>query len=190
MDGEQIENVLYIASEEFPQPFFNNKDPIAIFQLLRDFRTLLLVLHAAIQIGTGILDRPRGRGRQSSPYVQQALVLMDAWEIVTARQFSADLPLLILKRVPTPKRLDVKDREIITKQPSTNFIRIALRMIDPKIKDAQVFTAIKNALTLRDEIYEFARTNPRKSLAGKLKVLGRFKTRHVPVRKKAAQTAI
>jgi hypothetical protein len=190
MDAEQIKNVLSIATELFPRPFFKNQDPRGIGRLLQDFWKLLLTLHVAIQLGTGIVDRPRHRGRPSSPYVRHVLELMEAWEFVTAEQSWKDSPLLIVKPIPTPKRLEVKDQKIVTKQPSTEFIRIALRMIDPNIKDAQVFTAIKNALSLRDEIYEFIKTKPPKTSIGKLNALDRLKTRRVPVRKKTSQTVI
>jgi hypothetical protein len=190
MDAGELGNVLSIATEVFPRPFFKNQDPMGIFRLLRDFHNLLLTLHAAIQLGTGIDERPPGRGRPSSPYVQPTLKLIEAWEVITAEQSWNDLPLLRVKDVPTPKRLDVRDQKIVTKQPSTEFIRIALRMIDPNIKDAQVFTAIKNALSLRGEINEFIKTRPPKTIIGKLNAVERFQTRRVPVRKKASQAII
>jgi hypothetical protein len=190
MDAEQLESVLSIATELFPRPFFKNQDPIGLYRLLLDFRTLLVTLHAAIQWGTGIVDQPRRRGRPSSPYVNATFKLIEAWEAVTAEQSWKDSPVLVVKPAPTPKRLEVRDRKIVTKQPSTEFIRIALRMIDPDITDAQVFTAIKNALALRDEIYGFIRTKPPKTILAKLNALERFRTGRVPVRKKTSQTII
>jgi len=190
MDAQQLDNILSIATEVFPRPFLKNQDPLKIFRLLQDFTTLLLALHCAIQLGTGVLDQPPRRGRPSSPYVQPTLELIRAWGVVTAEQSWKDSPLWVVKRVPTPKRLEVKDQKIVTKQPSTEFIQIALRMIDPGIKDAEVFTAIKNALSLGDEIYEFIKTKPPKSIAGKLNAFERFKTRRVPVRKKTSQTIL
>ena len=190
MDAQQLENILSIAIEVCPRPFLKNKGPLQIFYLLRDVTTLLLTLHVAIQLGTGKIDQPTGRGRPSSPYVQPTLELIKAWEVLTAEQSWTDSPLWVVKRVPTPKRLEVKDKKIVTKQPSTEFIHIALRMIDQNIEDSQVFTAIKNALSLRDEIYEFIKTKPPKTIVGKLNALGRFKTRHSPGRKKTSQTII
>jgi hypothetical protein len=189
MDAGELGNVLSIATEVFPRPFFKNQDPMGIFRLLRDFHNLLLTLHVAIQLGTGRVDRPPCKGRPSSPYVQLTCELIEAWEVVTAEQTWKGSPLWV-KRVPTPKRLEVKDQKIVTKQPSTEFIRIALQMIDPNIEDAQVFTAIKNALSLRDEIYEFIKTRPPKTIIGKLNALERFQTRRLPVRKKTSQTSI
>lgn len=175
MDGVHLETVLSIASEVFPRPFFENQDLTGFFRLLQDLRMLLLTLHAAIQFGTGIVDKPTHRGRPSSPHVQQALELINAWENVTAERFAEDSPLWLIKRVPTPKREKTDDEEIVIKQPSTEFIQIALRMINPTIKDAQVFTAIKKALAWRDEFCEFARTTPPKSFIAKLEAFERFK---------------
>ena len=70
MDAQQLENILSIAIEVCPRSFLKNKGPLEIFHLLRDVTTLLLTLHAAIQLGTGKIDQPTGRGRPSSPYVQ------------------------------------------------------------------------------------------------------------------------
>jgi len=190
LDGEQLETVLSIAAEISPRPFFENQDLNGFFRLLHDLRTLLLTLHAAIQFGTGIVDQPTRRGRPRSRYVRQALELIDAWENITAEQFAEDSPLWLRKRVPTPKREKTDDKKSVIIQPSTEFIGIALRMIDPKIKDAQVFTAIKNALSLRDTFFEFAQTKPPKSLVRKLQAFERFKVRRAPDRKKADQTTI
>ena len=66
--------------------------------------------------------------------MQPNLKLIKAWEVLTAEQSWTDLPLWVVKRVPTPKRLEVKDKKIVTKQPSTEFIHIALRMIDQNIE--------------------------------------------------------
>jgi hypothetical protein len=61
--------------------------------------------------------------------------------------------------VPTPKKLDVErpkggQPRYETKQPSTEFVRLGLRMIKPAISDSEVFTAIKNALKVRDQLSE------------------------------------
>ena len=73
----------------------------------------------------------------------------------------------------------------MTKQPSTEFIRLALRMINPEIKDSEVFTAIKNALKARDELYEFARRRPPQSFVGLLQAFARFQEQRKQVRKKS-----
>jgi hypothetical protein len=187
MDAGQLGSVLSFATEVFPRPFFKTRDPLGIFRVLRDVRQLLLTLHVAIQIGTGEDDQPRRRGRPSSSYVQQVFELMEAWEVVTAEQlWGEDSPVWVLKRVPTPKKLHVNDKKIVIKQPSTEFIRIALRMINPAITDAQVFTAIKKALSLRDEVHEFIKAGLPKTIAGKLRAFDRFRTRRASVRKRPA----
>ncbi len=176
LDIEQLEAVLLIAGEVFPKPFFEKQDLEGFFRLLDDFGALMLTLYAAIRLGTGISDKPRGRGRPSSRYVLPALELIDAWESVTSERLTDDSPVWFLKRVPTPKRLetDVKDRKFDTKQPSTEFVWIALRMIDPKIKDAEVFTAIKRALALRDKWYDFVRRKPPKQFLSQIEAFKRI----------------
>ena len=161
LDIEQLQNILFIAREVTPQPF-EKRDLSAFFRLLNDYRALMLTLYAAIKLGTGISDVPKGKGRPSSPYVQPALELIEAWEAITATRYCEDSPLEVIKRVPTPKRLEAsgpkgKDQKYLTKQPSTEFISIALHMINPNIRDAEVFTAIKNALRERDGLYDFVR---------------------------------
>jgi len=179
MDIEQLQGVLVIAREIFPQPL-EKRDVSAFLRLLHDFQALMLTLHAAIKLGTGISGLPKGKGRPSSPYVQPALALIEVWETLTATPYWEDSPVAFIKRVPTPKKLELsgpkgKDQKYLTKQPSTEFILIALRMINPKIKDAEVFTAIKNALAERDEVYDFVRRNlrrkPPRSLLGLIKRL-------------------
>ena len=161
MDIEQLQMVVVIASEIFPQPL-EKRDVRAFLRLLHDFQALMLTLHAAIKLGTGISELPKSKGRPSSPYVQPALELIQVWESLTATPYCEDSPLEVIKRVPTPKRLEVKDRKYLTKQPSTEFILIALRMINPKIKDAEVFTAIKNALAEGDKLSDFVRRKLRR----------------------------
>jgi hypothetical protein len=180
MDIEQVQTILFIARKVFPRPF-KKRDLGGVFRLLNELQALMLTLHAAIKLGTGISDVPKGKGRPSSPYVVPALELIEAWESITTTRDREDSPLTFIKRVPTPKKLDIsgpksKDQEIPTKQPSTEFILIALRMINPKIKDAEVFTAIKKALALRDQWYDFVRRKPPKSLLGQIEALRRIRS--------------
>jgi hypothetical protein len=179
MDIEQLQTVLVIARGISPKPF-EKRDVSASLRLLHDLQTLMLTLHSAIEWGTGIFDLPKGKGRPSSPYVQPALELIEVWESLTATPYWEDSRVALIKRVPTPKRLEVsgprgKDPRYLTKQPSTEFILIALRMINPNIKNAEVFTAIKKALAERDELLVFVRRKlrrkPPKSLPGLIKAV-------------------
>ena len=112
MDIEQLQSVLFIAREAFRQPL-EKRDVSAFFRLLNDFQALMLTLHAAIQLGTGISELPKGKGRPSSRYVQPALELIDVWEFLTATPYCEGSPLEVIKRVPTPKRLEVAKIENI-----------------------------------------------------------------------------
>ncbi len=67
--------------------------------------------------------------------------LIDAWEDLTG------------ENAVTPKgTAPGKDREQQASQPSTEFIRLCLKMINPKIKLSEAMTSIKNALSLRDHV--------------------------------------
>jgi len=173
LDIEQLQAVLFIAKEVFPRPFFEKEDLKGFFELLGDFRVLMLTLYAAIRLGTGISDEARRRGRPRSPYVQPALKLIEIWESVTSELMRDDSSVWVIKRIPTPKKLDtsVPVKGFNTKQPSTKFILITLRMINPKIKDAEVFTAIKNALALREKWYDFVRRKPPESFLRRIETL-------------------
>lgn len=157
MDSAQRDTALAVANDIFPYPFFAGRDLDGFFRLLADFQTLMLTLHKAIKFATAIPDTRRRKGRPSSPYLQTALVLINVWETVTAELSRGKSPNAIMKRVPMPKRLKVNDQRFPTKQASTEFIAIALRMINPRIKDAEVFTAIQRALTQRKKFQEFVR---------------------------------
>src|SRR6185503_16435053 len=168
-----LQKVLFIARESFRQQL-EIGNVSSFLRMLNDFKALMLTLHAAIILGTGISGVSKGKGRPPSPYVEPALELIQVWESLTATRYAEDSPLWLMKRVPTPKKLEIsepkgKDQKYLTKQPSTEFILIALRMIDPKIKDAEVFTAIKKALAERDELYDLIRRNPPKTFIGLVK---------------------
>jgi hypothetical protein len=176
MDIAHINSVLSVAIEIFPRPFFEKQDLEGFFRLLGDIRVLMMTLNVAVKIGTGVSGAPRGKGRPPSPYMLPALELIEAWESITAKKLGEDSPVMLIKRIPTPKRLDTsgpkdKERQFETKQPSTEFIRLALRMIKPDIKDSEVLTAIKRALKLRDTMYDFVRSKPPKSLLRQLELL-------------------
>ena len=116
------------------------------------------VLPAAIKLGTGISGLPKERAT-SSRYVQPALQLIDVWEFLTATRYCVTTIGVIkryhAKKTKSPSRPKGKDQKYLTKQPSTKLISIALHMINPNIRDAEVFTAIKNALTERDSLYDY-----------------------------------
>ena len=159
LDIGQLNVLLAILGEFKPYRRMIKKDnEFGLAQLLHEFCGMLTILNAAMKFVTGISDKPRGQGRPTSQYATFALELIDLWEFFTAVT-DQGVPYHPVKRVPTPKGQDARGAkgkiQKVIKQPSTQFILHALRMIEPEIKDAEVFTAIKKARKLSDERYEF-----------------------------------
>jgi hypothetical protein len=157
-------------------PYFEGKTADDVFQGLVDLRILLSAVGVAAQFATAT-SIASSKGRPHSPYIRAAMALIDAWESATAEQLQEDSPLWLMKRVPTPKRLDEKgsNKVLNTKQPSTEFVWISLRLINPRIKEAEVFTAIKGALKVRDEFYEFVRSKPPTAIHQRLEKFFKFR---------------
>lgn len=153
MDITHIRQILFFAQRLHPE-FFGKNGVMDFYRALNEFNSMMAALSAAIKLGTGTFDRPRGRGRPPSPYTRPALELIELWEFITAEKPSLSTGWMI-KKVPTPKKLDIErpkgGNHVETKQSSTEFIRLSLRMIKPEISDSEVFTAIKKALKVRDE---------------------------------------
>jgi hypothetical protein len=194
IDIEQWETILFAANHLFPDDCPREMSVLGLFNMLNHSRKLLVMLNAVAPIATGISDSPRGRGQPRSPYIHLAWQLIDLWEATTAQRKSEDSPVWQISRVPTPKRLDTRDdqKDLLTKQHSTRFIRIALRMISPNITNAQVFTAIKEALATRDQFYQVVASGATRSFPELLEAFDvrlkerreREKQRHTRVRKK------
>jgi hypothetical protein len=89
-----------------------------------------------------------GRSRPNLPYVTATLDLVELWQKLTGT------------KVVSP-RGSSKTEAI---QPSTEFIRLALKMIDPKVTVSNAITSIKNALKISREQtkidLDFAATQP------------------------------
>jgi hypothetical protein len=155
--------LLAIFGEFKPYRRMIEKDnEFGLAQLLHEFRGVLMILNAAMKFVTGISDKPRGRGRPASQFATFTVELIGLWQLFTAVT-DRDVPYHPVKRVPTPKSQNARGAkgkiQKIIKQPPTEFILHALRMIEPEIKDAEVFTAIKKARKLSDERYEFLAVN-------------------------------
>ena len=163
LDIRQLNVLLAIFDEFKPYRRMIEKDnEFGLAQLLHDFRGVLMILNAAMKFVTGISDKPRGRGRPASQFATFTVELIGLWQLFTAVT-DQDVPYHRVKRVPTPKSQNARGAkgkiQKIIKQPPTEFILHALRMIEPEIKDAEVFTAIKKARKLSDERYEFLAVN-------------------------------
>jgi hypothetical protein len=124
-------------------PHLMGLDAKQLLELLDDFCVLSSDIGEVLRSAAHIDLQPRGRGDKQAYYFVPTVPLIELWESVAG------------KKVPTPKKIPEashggKKQTFISKQPSTEFIRIALRMIDPTITDAQVFTAIKRALKMNE----------------------------------------
>jgi hypothetical protein len=146
------------VSEKSPR--LKGLDATQVLELLDEYQVFLNALNDAVRTTADVALVPRKRGDKTAYHFVPTLPLMELWESILATQ--QDRAARRQGRgVPTPKRVtEVAQSKnkltFISKQPSTEFIRIALRMIDPTITDAQVFTAIKVARSKRNSLYAMA----------------------------------
>jgi hypothetical protein len=148
LDSDHLETVK-VAAKWIDQKRFA-KDAVLmtdLFEIIQKMR----VLSAAVKIGTGVSAAKKSQGRPPSPYVQAAFELIWLWERITEVRLNP-LPLVQLGHFPTAKKeiKENEEREIQATQESTEFCRLAFRMINPNIKLKEVRTAINNALSGRE----------------------------------------
>lgn len=174
IDIKQIGAILSISNELYPEGFPQEMTQLGLLRALDRVKAFLLALYASTQFATAIPDRPSGRGRPRSPYTACAWNLIDLWELTTAARPSDDSSISWLKRIPAPKKMKVRDGEYIIKQSATQFVCIALRMVDPTITDAHAITAIKNALISRANLYEALWKGLPQSFVGRVKTFAKL----------------
>jgi hypothetical protein len=94
------------------------------------------LLAAAMQVATGQSLHKQGRGRPGSIYVSLAIELAILWDELTRSV------------IVTPKssRQDKTGLRPGSPQPSTQFIWLAMQMVDPKVTLQKTETAIRNAM--------------------------------------------
>jgi hypothetical protein len=111
-----------------------------IFELEKMSRKAQLVAFSVKGI-RAFESKQAGRSRPKLPYLMPTLRFIELWEALTGAKVVAP------KGVAKDHGKDGKGAI----QPSTEFIRLALKMIDPKITAANAITSIKNALAANKE---------------------------------------
>jgi hypothetical protein len=89
-------------------------------------------------------SKSEGRSRPRLPFLRPTTLLMKEWEALTG------------KGVVAPKGITEGEAD----QPSTEFIRLALKMIDPKVTAANTITSIKTALATNKKIKALTANKP------------------------------
>jgi hypothetical protein len=149
LDTEHIDTVLAVCSELHRESFSGH---------IRELLLTVEILGTAVALATGVPKVAPKPGRPRSRYVEPAMELISLWQFMTAEQMQPpfNVNIWIAKPVPTAKK-QVKrgEQDMEASQESTEFCRLAFRMIDPEIKLAQVRTAINNARKCQDQWSEF-----------------------------------
>jgi hypothetical protein len=105
--------------------------------VLRDLEKAQFVasyFRLAISFATYFEAKPSGRSRPPLPQFVPTVQLMDLWERLTGIE------------IATPKGVAAGKSKPEAVQPSTEFVRLGLKMVDPKITVANTMTLIKRAL--------------------------------------------
>jgi hypothetical protein len=151
-DPNQMKLILKVANIIEPAMFPEQSvdmpmSPVFIMWLAAMIRTMD-VIKQAIPVATGLSGK-KEKGRPPSRYVQAALELIMLWESILFDAAPEPKPPYLAKivgLVPTAKKKIAWGKEgPEATQVSTEFCRLALRMINPKIKFREVLTAINNA---------------------------------------------
>jgi hypothetical protein len=142
LDTELLKPIFRLMQQLYPELIPKNIGNDELFKVLSWIQIVFLFLSLATAISTSVGEPPKRRGRPESQHIFPVIQLIQLWERTTTKKLGK------LKPVPTPKR-----NQGLIDQPSTEFIRIALKMIDPEINEAKTFTAIKHALEAQEEFY-------------------------------------
>jgi hypothetical protein len=132
LSGEDKKNFLAI-------PF---SDEGRVPMLMRFTKLAMQGLSLILSDITGNPEKGMTRSRPPIPYVTETARLMDVWHDLTGED-----ALFPKGRAPGAKG------EWVSPQPSTEFVRLCLKMIDPKITLSNAQTLIKNARDIKKDMF-------------------------------------
>jgi hypothetical protein len=148
LDLGHIESLMFIVCEVFGAelgPTFQGINYIDFLKKIQNTILLLYICNSALTLATGLTpDKPK-RGRPRLPYQHSTVELMSVWESLTGH------PVVVPKGV-----VEGPKQQPQSPQPSTEFIRLCLKMIDPSMTFSNAMTSIKNALTARSKALALA----------------------------------
>jgi hypothetical protein len=161
-DSDQM-NLVIKAANITDEGVFTNESYIPHLNLTVTLLAIIRTMKAlspGIKIATGVSERRR-QGRPSSHYVQAALDLIFLWERILLASLPEPSPPYRAKTVKVPIAKKQVGRGPLTgdnqyaeaTQPSTEFCRLAFRMINPKLKLKDAITAINNARELTEWLF-------------------------------------
>jgi hypothetical protein len=125
LSGDKVEEVGYLE----------------IVKKVDEAATWLEVCAAALKMATGLTPEKPGRGRPSLPYRMPTLELMNVWKDLTGKAVV----------VPKGTARDKTGTSEEATQPSTQFIYLCLKMIDPRVSLANAMTSIKKVHAMKLE---------------------------------------
>ena len=145
LDTGHLEMLLRVQNRVFTEAA--GTDNVSIMSKLDEASSLLKFVYGFLAT---IFDTiSGGRGHPRLPYGSPTFSLMLAWTNLTGQS------------VPIPKgRVKGKDGTYEFTQPSTEFIRLGLKMIISKISLSNVETLIKNRLAIKKHYDKFVRRHP------------------------------
>jgi hypothetical protein len=146
VDLDHFRQISRIA-RSLPNSTVQELDPYNVQVRLREISTYVAILAVSIQLGTGTSLAPPRKGRPGNLHLWPATALIELWEELSGAAAV----------YPRGSALG-KDHQVELTQPSTEFVRLALKMIDPpRMTDptsaaARTIPAIRGALQLRKDL--------------------------------------
>ena len=130
-----------IVAKSIPSLEVEDFDALNVHRRLAGLMNFLAGLSISIQLGTGVTTSRKGKGRPGDNYLWAAMDLVELWKVISG------------KSVTTPRgTANAKNDQKEFTQPSTEFVRLALKMIDPHVTNSEVVTAIRGALLVQKKM--------------------------------------